>query len=308
MSVPEPLVPLLPMSVKEKVLVDELMNSFRKIAVIDISNLSGAALAWAKNMNRLRELVLSADPRRFLQWDVILNSMFVYNSSYISKEMSSLKRSKKFNSFWKKGMIEGSEGSPISSKKYSGTSENLIHHTYHVQQFEEKTGLTPDMVDFVFEFGGGYGSMCRLFRNLGFNKQYVIFDLPVFSLLQKYFLQSSGHKILTVDEFLCKKEGALCISDFDVLRKVLECVVPKQKNLFIGTWSISETPMDFRSTIIDLLDSFNMFLIAYQDAFEDVNNSDYFAELQKTFARIQWNNWKIGHIPGSNYLIGKSFV
>ena len=44
----------------------------------------------------------------------------------------------------------------------------------------------------IVEFGGGYGSMCRLLHKLGFSGQYFIYDLPEFVALQRYFLKSIG--------------------------------------------------------------------------------------------------------------------
>ena len=46
--------------------------------------------------------------------------------------------------------------------------------------------------DVIVEFGGGYGSMCRLVRKLGFKGRYVIFDLRPILALQKYYLGLHG--------------------------------------------------------------------------------------------------------------------
>ena len=60
----------------------------------------------------------------------------------------------------------------------------------HLALFEETTGSKIDTLELIFEFGGGYGSMCRLAHNLGFNQAYIIFDLQPFSALQNYYLSS----------------------------------------------------------------------------------------------------------------------
>jgi hypothetical protein len=52
-------------------------------------------------------------------------------------------------------------------------------------------GLDVRGFDFVIEFGGGYGSLCRLFFNQQFKGQYVLFDLPPFSALQHFFEDAS---------------------------------------------------------------------------------------------------------------------
>lgn len=289
---------------KEKTLIDELVNDFQKISIIDTKDLSGATLTWAYNMNRLRELIFNDDPRRFLQWDVIRETMFAGNARYVLKELESLRNQNIFEEYWKKGIIESEVGSPSRCHWFKNSSGNLIHHAYHLQQFEEKTNIALNTIDFVFEFGGGYGSICRLFNNLGFNNKYVIFDLPSFSLLQKYYLKSLGYRLLTVNEFCCERSGILCISDFEELKDVLKITISVKRKLFIGTWSISETSIDLRNSIFSLLGNFNLFLLTYQDKFKEVDNIDYFKNIQKNYSSVKWDNWKIEHIPGSNYLIG----
>lgn len=293
-----------PITKKEKQLIDELLTNFQDVSIIDATNLSGASLAWANNMNRLRELIFNDDPRKFLQWDVIRETMFVGNAPYVLTELKSLKKANIFDKYWQKGIIESEIGLPTRYNRYKDSSGNLIHHAYHLQQLVEEINVSINMIDFVFEFGGGYGSMCRLFKNLGFNKKYVIFDLLPFSLLQKYYLKSLGHKLLTVNEFYRDMPGVLCISDIEELKNVLKTVNPLNRNLFISTWSISETPMDLRNNIFQLLDKFNLFLLAYQDRFKEVDNIDYFANMQKTTTDIRWANRKIEHAHGNNYLIG----
>lgn len=295
---------LKPISKSEEQLIENLKENFKKIPVIDTTNLSGSALVWSANMNRLRELVLHDDPRKFLQWDVIRKTMFVGKAPFIVTELESLKRSAIFNQYWKQGIIESEIGLPSKAKNYMHSSGNLIHHAYHVQQFEEKTKVKVKHIDFVLEFGGGYGSMCRLFRNLDFNNRYVIFDLPSFSLLQKYYLKSLGYSILTTDEFCSGQTGILCISTMEELKLVLKTIDPQHKNLFLATWSISESPINIRNSIVELLENFNLFLIAYQNEFGEVDNKTYFDKLKKQFPKIHWDTWMIEHLPKNYYLIG----
>jgi len=296
---------LIPMSSKQKQYSDELQAEFEQIPAADTSNLSGAALEWATNMNTLRHHVFNYDIRRFLRWDVIRATMFVSYAAYIKQELESIKNSKDFESYWKRGIKESSVGLPIKSKLYRKSSGNLIHHAYHVQQFEEVIGMKVGEIDLVLEFGGGYGSLCRLIQNLGFNKKYVIFDLPLFSSLQKYYLKSLGHKVLNVNDFSKSESGVLCISNFEDLQKALNNVDSTKRNLFVATWSLSETPIILRRKIIELITDFEYFLIAYQDKFNEVDNNHFFGNMQKEMSHVNWKGWKIKHLPGNNYLIGK---
>jgi hypothetical protein len=192
--------------------------------------------------------------------------------------MKYLKQHHEWNTRWRSAINEISVGNPIPYIFYPASSGNLIHHAYHVAQFEEKTKYKIQDMEFVFEFGGGYGSMCRLFHNLGFRGKYVIFDLPSFSALQTYYLKTGGFPVQTVAEAANK--------------------------MFVATWSISESPAKIREAVLSLVPGFQSFLIAYQDRFGEVDNVKYFEDWRKTVKNVAWNNWRINHISGSSYLVG----
>jgi hypothetical protein len=108
--------------------------------------------------------------------------------------------------------------------------------------------------------------MCRLFHNLGFRGRYVIFDLPPFSALQRYYLKASGFPVRALPTTSVSEQGIFCISDMEQLRAVLKDRMPATiDTLFIATWSISETPISFRESLLSLVSSFKSFLIAYRD-------------------------------------------
>jgi hypothetical protein len=74
--------------------------------------------------------------------------------------------------------------------------------------------------------------------------------------------------------------------------------------MFIATWSLSETPLLFRSNLEKLLPKFNFYLFAYAEQFNDVNNIKYFNDIENNLNDIKWHNIEIEHLPGNKYLIG----
>jgi len=296
--------PLPPPSSDEKIFLSELQTACRELPVLETSNAQPSETAWLSNMNRLRELVLNQDPREFLRWDVVSNTMFVTFARYISTELKYLKHRTDWNIRWHKVIKESSVGHPTPYIFYPASSGNLIHHAYHVAQFEEKTRVQVHELDFVLEFGGGYGSMCRLFYNLGFRGRYVIFDLPLFSALQSYYLKTLGLPVRSRTEFVKSRTGIVCLSDIQYLKLILEDRI-EAKNIFIATWSISESPISIRETVLPLVSDFHSFLIAYQDRFGEVNNLAFFDKWKETIRNVAWHSLQIEHIPGNNYVFGK---
>ncbi len=292
-------------SSKEEEFLSELQTAFRELPVLKTKNLLPSEAAWLDNMNRLRELVLNHNSREFLRWNVISGTMFVSKARYILTELNYIKQRSDWDTRWRTATKESPTGHPLPYLFYPDSSGNLIHHAYHVAQFEEKTGTQVHNTDYVFEFGGGYGSMCRLFFNLGFHGKYIIFDLPSFSALQRYFLKTIGLPVHSVDTFIKSKTGVICLSDIEQLRLLIANHIEASNSMFIATWSISESPITIRDSVLSLTSEFKSFLIAYQDRFGEVNNVDFFSNWKDINRAIIWHNWQIKHIPGNNYLVGK---
>ena len=287
---------------REQKLIDELRDIFRGALPVLASGCSEAEKVWVDNRNQLRDLVLREDPREFLRWDVIVYTMYVGDARCIRQELKHLKRSSKWNTCWKTLIEESSVGNPRRSAMFPRSSGNVIHHTYHLCQLEEKTGIKIGNLGLVLEFGGGYGSMCRLIHKLGFSGRYVIVDLPEFSALQRFYLQLVGVPICPMDS--AEKNGAITVSDVHSIAKYIPASFTS-KSAFIATWSISETPLEVRQSIMALVSQFDVFLIAYQERFHDVDNVSFFANWRGAIGgSLNWFDEQINHLPGNRYLFG----
>src|SRR6266436_1763512 len=234
-----------PPTKREQVLIYELRSAFANMPDVSANEESEAGNRWAQFQKRLRSLVLSRDPREFLSWDVISKTMFLVFSPYAVRELIHLMRRNNWNSRWKDALQESPVGRPAPFLLYPQTSANLIHDAYNLYAFQEATGLVPEQFHNILEFGGGYGSMCRLLFNLGFDGRYVIYDLPTFSNLQSYYLNSLGIPVLSRSSFAGSEQGVALVSSEEDLVLSAEPFT-KQRSLFIAAWSISETALDFR--------------------------------------------------------------
>ena len=297
-------------TIKEKKLIDELRFEVQSIGLIDTTGLTGAERHWGNYLNNLRNDILHEDPRGFLNWNMVKQTLFSTRKEFIKPELASLKNSRKFESIWANAILESNIGLPSKYPDYKSSSVNLIHHAYFIHKFEQATNISIKDIDLVLDFGGGYGSMARLFSNLGFTKPYIIFDFPIMSALQKYYLNSLGLNVIDSNRMTEVKQGIICISDFDILKKVVNHFnfQNQSNNLFMATWSISETPIPFREKMLGLSDKFNAFLIGYKGDFEGIDNIEYFKTFQNSRSDISWFNELISHMnTGPHYyLFGKS--
>jgi hypothetical protein len=248
---------------------------------------------------KLRANIMKGDPRIFLSWEEIKKSMF-YEPPI--EELLLLKKSKNWPKF-EKALQENENGRPYPYYAYKKTSGNLINHAYAVSQLIDHTAYQVESEKLVVELGGGYGSMCRLFFNMGFKGQYFVFDFPEFLALQKYFLTSIGIRAEFYDkENQGNDSQVILFSDLEDLKKNMEA---KNGFLFIATWSLSESPLHFRREFLDSINNPGYFLIGFQDRFGEVSNADYFNELTLKYAKHSWIKSQVPGLSANHYLIGE---
>lgn len=292
---------------EQAILIDEIRQEVGEIEVKTVELDSKAHENWANNMNQLKNLILTENIDFFLQWAVIKRTMYVDKALYIFKELKFLKNLPDFNLRWKNYLIESSVGNPNCYKRLLNSSSNLVHQTYHIAMWENTLGKKIEGTDLILEFGGGYGALCKLIHSMSFKKKYVIFDLAIFSKLQKYYLKSLNLPVLEYEEFILAKSGIICVSEFKILQKIIDnSNVSLSDSLFIASWSLSETSMDVRNSFMPLIKKFNSFFIGYQPYFGEVDNNDYFDNFKKILININWKTIDIVHYIGNNkYLFGK---
>lgn len=239
-----------------------LLSSVEQLSDEDVSHCLPSEKHWKENVSRLKRSILTDDPREFLRWDVLTETMVVGNDDFVLTELNHLKQNTEWNERWSKAIKEVPVGNPKPFYKHPSSSANLIHHAHHISQFEKRTGVRIEEINFVVEFGAGYGSMCRLFYNIGYSGTYIMYDLPIFNELQKYFLQCADMPVYT-DNSPHSEKTAVCISSFDKLQKTLSSRTSAHNTLFIAMWSISEVPLELREKIFSLVSDFSFFLIGY---------------------------------------------
>lgn len=290
----------------ERAFLVELQNTFLEFPEFETKNTSASEAEWLGNLNTLKKLVLENNPREFLRWELIRKTMFLTSKRVVQEELKYLKQLPDWDTRWRQAIKETYVGRPKPCALYPQSSGNLIHHAYHIAQFEEKTKSHIEDTDFVFEFGAGYGGMCRLIFNLGFRGKYLLYDLKPFSALQVYFLKTLGLPVCLENDFVKQNEPAItCLSNFNRLESLLTKQISASNKMFVGTWSISETPVSLRQSILPLVNDFQTFLIGYQDIFRDVDNITFFNRWASTNNHLAWKNWPIPHIPKNHYLFGK---
>jgi hypothetical protein len=240
---------------------------------------------WSEYCAALKFYVAHNNPAKFLQWPVILETMNVQGSGYIETEFHYLRRGdwKK----WRRVLQESSVGGNYPYFLYPWTTDNSVHHCYHLARFVEATGVSISSFGKIFEYGGGYGNLCRIIRAVGFKKEYVITDLPQFHALQRFYLRCVGTEASLLPFSTC--------SSWLSNQKLSDV-------LFIATWSFSESELAHRQVVETFLPLFSALLIAFQNKFSGIDNVAYFEDLKdRVHGTHQCSIVEIDHLPGNFY-------
>ena len=152
-------------------------------------------------------------------------------------------------------------------------SLNAGHQFRHLINYSESTDIEIKSFKRIVEFGGGYGCMRWLISNLGPEARYEIIDNPGIKMIQERYLRSSLNPI----DFARTNWN---LSKDDLKPKL------DTEDLFIGLWSVSETPTDLMIEILETLDKNSCgLLLAFQHEFNGRDNRAYFNKYFKTAKR-----------------------
>ncbi len=205
----------------------------------------GVSGVWEGVPQSLTEAAVTADdPREFLRWNELSQMrLSLHYSGYVRSCLRYLRLDRDWQSSWRGLLDEQRVGHPEPYCLYPKSSRNLIHSVYILAKMEQYFGFSPDRLSFCFEFGGGYGNMCRLLHKAGFSRKYVLFDLPPMLELQKYYLENAGiHVTDSGDSFRNSCGNVLICSKMDALKEIIREDCGMHSSLFMATWSLSEAP------------------------------------------------------------------
>lgn len=288
----------------EQKCIDAFRNDVRSLRPLTESiKISETEKKWIDRQKRLRESILTKDPRDFFTWEEIKYSML---GQYLPHELDFLKNSPIWP-LWKKALEETEFCEQNTSWDLPFKSRaTVISNAFKLAQLIHNQQINLENIDTIFEFGGGYGSIARLCYRLGFKGTYIIFDLPEFSALQKYFLSASGLSVkIQYTRTKNSKNTVVLLSQITQLKEQLRNITP---DIFIATWSLSESPLSLRKVIISLIKNIKYYLIAYQEQFPiltGVDNVAYFRQFQKDMVGREWKTYPAKLNPKDHFLISK---
>jgi len=237
----------------------------------------------------------------FCTWKVTRETMFVGNTRYLLAELRYLRATSTARR-WKRELRSLGIGGGERCIFLPSSDGNTIHHSFQLAKFEHSINSRLSDFDLIVEFGAGFGSMCNLVHQKGFQGRYVIIDLPTLHLLQTYVLTTAGLRVCRdlPDDRSEPDHGIYLFSE--VARAASFLAQFGGRKAFIASWSLSETPIHIREEMGTLFPMFEAMLIAFQRSFSGIDNLEYFSKLCETSNDLDWSTEPLNHLPG-NYLL-----
>lgn len=249
---------------------------------------------WITQSNAILHNIACADITNFTNWKILRFLMFSIPPITALKHLQSLPD---WESKWENAIRESPVGNPKPYEFYPKSSGNLITHALHLSHFLSDMNCKLDSLNTIFEFGGGYGGMCRLIYRVGFLGEYVNLDLPASIKLQQYYLGR------TTEE----REIAFLLDGDEFVKRISD---EKGRSLFIAAWSISEAPFSLREKVLQAVCANTEYiLIVFQSQHREFDNLDFFAKLVEKNTDYQWNLIEVPYLIIADakhyYLFGK---
>jgi hypothetical protein len=170
----------------------EIMDKFEQ-AFIDEMRQPAPDMPALEHWNDIRKGIrirgAKGDLSNWYEWpELAMGGMWSGPIGYNSVRLPPLMANHEWASRWLPCLADGTPSSII----LPGASSTAIGHAHQMLVLERMTGHRISDYDFIFEFGGGYGSFARIAHALGFRGQYYIHDLPELAALQRLYLGQRG--------------------------------------------------------------------------------------------------------------------
>jgi len=289
-----------PVTARETQCIADLRESILKAPP---SKQGPASPFWSESRSELRRLICHDDPRQFLQWLIIRQTMSGAYAAYSWKYLLALRRHPDFNSRFKSCLLRRDlVGNAVRYSFYPWTTADTIQRLFHIHLLWETLGIAPSEFDYVCEFGGGYGELCRCFYGTGFRGHYMLYDFQEFLSLQKYYLSHFDIQFGRA----ASQSGSFVTTHSAVEEWGTSIRAETGKGLFVATWSLSEAPIELRDQVRTLvLDKCHAVLIAAQPGIFGYDNVAYFRTWLDPKIFESWIKPVPGFSDGSFYLFSR---
>ena len=193
---------------------------------------------------------------------------------------------------------------PQGINLYKNIQLDRVQHVWSIYILVEHLNFSLDNDEIIFEFGAGTGQMADVLSDLNFKGRHIIYDLPLVTVLQKYFIDKKGIK----NTYILDDENINIINGTNFLpcnQINSEKYVLGLPNInFIATYSLTETDIHTHNKFSEYMVMFSRIFIVYwpgkNRTGDYIDNSEYIEMIQKKIEKthncFNYNNFENGKV------------
>jgi len=213
-------------------------------------------------------------PADYLRQPTISRCMHPMGRKWFEGHFQELKEDRVFSDVLAR-IVDGYAGLPHRQELFDNLSPVTVGHVYGLYMIANRLGISiiDNDISHIVDIGGGYGNLCKIVRQLGYNGLFTIADFPLMREIQKDYLSSNG------------------ILDVDFVPLDMDKIKPQSKSILIATHSINEMPLETRRQMEPHYKSFDYLYFAHNNSFDGVNNIEYFSRLKDVLEddfEVEW--------------------
>ena len=212
--------------------------------------------------------------------------VFIWPEDGLQTKKQLLILEKDKNSIFYKTIIFSNTYGPAGIKLYNNIQLDRVHQVWSIYILVNKLNLDlNNNNEIIFEFGGGTGQMADVLNNLEFKGKHIVYDLPLMTILQKFFVDKRN--ITTKNILDNDKLDIIYGTNFIGCNQIeSEKQIVKLPNInFIATYSVTETDQETHDKFAKYISKFKRILIIYWpqpvDEFDNIDNELYIRNLEK---------------------------
>ena len=249
--------------------------------------------AWKGYFEKIKRFIDVEGYTNILQCYEVRRAVAVGNAPHIRHKLHWMQSLPSYKNHYEKLLQDDWIGNPTRLPRNnpftSGARINMLYHIIQLLNY----GINILDYQHIFEFGGGYGCLCEMLHKAGFVGSYTIYDVPVMSGIQEWYLSHYDQQA----KCTCKLEKVPDPGD--------------KKSAFIATMSFSEIPISERIQVEKMIKDYDLIFIAYAADFVGIDNLGYFNRFRRKLKSHQWDEWDIDRDigvtrkrKGKRYLVG----
>jgi hypothetical protein len=224
---------------------------------------------WADMLKKMKEEVIGRScPEIFFLQNETIKRVFNPNQQFLAKKYLEKILNRNID-YYKDMLFDDNFGGVERAYCFLNSTPITIQHVHHILRIEEGFNIQIMKLNYILEYGAGYGNLAKIVLKNSYEGLYNIYDLDLPSEFQKFYLERTlgSDKAKLINHY-----NECTLGEIDI---------NKSGSLFIATWSLSESPIEIRKKIECILEGFEYIYITFQKSWHSIDNQIYFNELSR---------------------------